>query len=100
MVHYWYKRLYFTLTELYEQFKKLVVWNYSSIWKVYKSKLIFFAGGGKDVWIGLNDMREENLFEWARGDRVKYTNWNLNQPRQPSNQEQDCVMINPQVSHT
>ncbi|KAK3100720.1 hypothetical protein FSP39_024244 [Pinctada imbricata] len=54
-------------------------------------------GGGRDVWIGLNDMREENLFEWARGNRVRYTNWNVNQPRQPSNIEQDCVMINPQT---
>ncbi|KAJ8297631.1 hypothetical protein KUTeg_024162 [Tegillarca granosa] len=59
------------------------------------SMLNFLTDGGKDVWIGLNDKVEENLFQWARGEPVMYTNWDIHQPEHPANQDEDCVMIAP-----
>lgn len=47
----------------------------------------------QDIWIGLTDSVEEALFEWSSGQPVKYTNWNLNQPRSPTDQDQDCVSM-------
>ncbi|XP_062577533.1 uncharacterized protein LOC134239370 [Saccostrea cucullata] len=55
---------------------------------------IISSNQGSDVWIGLNDHHESSLFEWVRGDRVRFTNWNINQPRQPGNTNQKCVMLN------
>jgi hypothetical protein len=36
--------------------------------------------GASDVWIGLNDNKEQNFFEWINGEVTKYANWNVNQP--------------------
>lgn len=38
------------------------------------------TGIGKDVWIGLNDLRTLNYFQWADETPVVYTNWYLNEP--------------------
>jgi hypothetical protein len=54
--------------------------------------------GASDVWIGLNDNKEQNFFEWINGEVTKYTNWNVNQPANTNSQNENCVMINKTVS--
>ena len=54
--------------------------------------------GASDVWIGLNDNKEQNFFEWINGEVTKYTNWNVNQPANTNSQNENCVMINRTVS--
>jgi hypothetical protein len=49
-------------------------------------------------WIGLNDKKEQNFFEWINGEVTKYTNWNVNQPANTNSQNENCVMINKTVS--
>ena len=46
-----------------------------------------------DAWIGFNDIQDESLFQWSRGQQVKYTNWNLNAPKQQANTDEDCVIM-------
>jgi hypothetical protein len=50
-----------------------------------------------DVWIGLNDIQDDNMFEWANRAEVLFTNWNANQPRHLPNTNEDCVMMKLQV---
>ncbi len=42
----------------------------------------FFSGPARErlFWIGLNDVREEGVFEWASGEPVEYTNWYPGEP--------------------
>ncbi|KAG0714775.1 C-type lectin [Chionoecetes opilio] len=34
----------------------------------------------ESVWIGLNDMKEENVFAWADGSESNFTSWAENEP--------------------
>jgi len=40
----------------------------------------FPAYGPHNMWIGLNDIVEEGVFEWVSGEPVTYTNWEPGQP--------------------
>lgn len=41
-----------------------------------------------DVWIGLNDLDTEGVFEWSNGKSVGYTNWNDDEPN--DSDDEDC----------
>ncbi|XP_052254421.1 macrophage mannose receptor 1-like [Dreissena polymorpha] len=43
------------------------------------------------LWIGLNDIAADNFFVWSDGQTVTYTNWNVNEPNDFSNRNEDCV---------
>ncbi|XP_059149107.1 macrophage mannose receptor 1-like [Physella acuta] len=48
-------------------------------------------GYNDGVWIGLNDQKRENSFEWTDNSLVTYTNWN---PGEPNNvNQEDCVTM-------
>ncbi|XP_077861958.1 mannose-binding protein-like [Saccoglossus kowalevskii] len=42
-------------------------------------------------WIGVNDMNDEDRFEYATGGRITYNNWDDGQPNNFLNQ--DCVVL-------
>ena len=50
------------------------------------------AGGDRyhHMWVGLNDMQTEGLYEWTDGKPVTFTSW---RPHQPDNYHhfEDCV---------
>ncbi|KAH3841524.1 hypothetical protein DPMN_114989 [Dreissena polymorpha] len=54
---------------------------------------------GEDAWIGFNDMLDESLFNWADGSQVEYTQWAVGQPNHILNDNQDCVLMQANVSH-
>ena len=39
-----------------------------------------FSGGERNLWIGLNDGDLNNVFAWADGSPVVYSNWDAGQP--------------------
>ncbi len=39
-----------------------------------------FSSGLEVVWIGLNDVQTEGVFEWSSGEPVSFTNWNAGEP--------------------
>lgn len=39
-----------------------------------------WAGQPRDLWIGLNDIASEGVYEWASGGGAPYTNWASGQP--------------------
>ena len=49
--------------------------------------------GWNDVWIGLNDLQFEMLFEWSNQNEVKFTNWDLHQPDTRTGTHQHCVFL-------
>ena len=61
---------------------------------------MFSISDGNDAWIGFNDIQDESLFQWSTGQQVKYTNWNLNAPRQAANTDEDCVVMTNNVTRT
>ncbi|XP_052806091.1 macrophage mannose receptor 1-like [Mya arenaria] len=42
-------------------------------------------------WIGLNDQQTDNRFLWTDGSTVTYTKWNINEPNNYMNRNEDCV---------
>jgi hypothetical protein len=50
-----------------------------------------FANVAGRVWLGLNDVASEGVFEWINGDAVGYTNW---EPGEPNNfNDEDYVAM-------
>lgn len=51
------------------------------------------------VWIGLNDRRLENTFEWVSGDVSAYRNWVTGNPKVPGSagEDEDCVALHDQM---
>ncbi|XP_075877945.1 macrophage mannose receptor 1-like [Nelusetta ayraudi] len=45
-----------------------------------------------ELWIGLNDIRTEGLFDWGDHSTVSYTSWTYGKPTVSINTE-DCVLI-------
>ncbi len=49
-----------------------------------------------DVWIGLNDIKKENVFQWTADksllDNTKYQIWSNGKPSE-NKENRDCVMI-------
>ncbi|XP_077347035.1 macrophage mannose receptor 1-like [Lithobates pipiens] len=59
----------------------------------------FVFEGGKNVWLGLNDLKTENLFEWSDGTPVTYTVWQRGEPSHMDNRKEDCVALNTTLGH-
>ncbi|TKS87642.1 Macrophage mannose receptor 1 [Collichthys lucidus] len=45
------------------------------------------------LWIGLNDQRNQMLFEWSDRSHVTYTQWQSGEPSHATNLQEDCVLI-------
>ncbi|XP_065117913.1 macrophage mannose receptor 1-like [Paramisgurnus dabryanus] len=46
-----------------------------------------------ELWIGLNDQRIQNLFEWSDRSHVTITKWFVGEPSHITNRMEDCVLI-------
>ncbi|XP_006822232.1 low affinity immunoglobulin epsilon Fc receptor-like [Saccoglossus kowalevskii] len=56
----------------------------------------FFGSEDTGVWIGLNDIDQENDFQWVDGSTCSYTNWGNGEPDNNNKQNpagQDCGQI-------
>lgn len=45
------------------------------------------------LWIGLNDRRNQMLFEWSDNSHVTFTQWDVDEPSHATNLQEDCVHI-------
>ncbi|KAM9712648.1 macrophage mannose receptor 1 isoform 1-T1 [Menidia menidia] len=45
------------------------------------------------LWIGLNDQRNQMLFEWSDHSRVTFAYWQSDEPSHTSSHQEDCVLI-------
>ncbi|XP_028283775.1 macrophage mannose receptor 1-like [Parambassis ranga] len=45
-----------------------------------------------ELWIGLNDMKTEGLFDWSDHSDVRFTSWEFGEPAITTDQE-DCVLV-------
>uniref|UniRef100_A0A671K2K7 C-type lectin domain-containing protein n=1 Tax=Sinocyclocheilus anshuiensis TaxID=1608454 RepID=A0A671K2K7_9TELE len=50
-----------------------------------------------ELWIGLNDQRIQNLFEWSDRTHVTFTKWLAGEPSHIINRMEDCVLIKGKV---
>ena len=46
-----------------------------------------FGGTGRRLWLGLDDIAVEGVFEWTNGEPVVYTNWNAGEPNNSNNED-------------
>ncbi|CAM4532936.1 unnamed protein product [Leuciscus chuanchicus] len=46
-----------------------------------------------ELWIGLNDQRVQNLFEWSDRTHVTFIKWIVGEPSHLINRMEDCVLI-------
>ncbi|XP_051524380.1 macrophage mannose receptor 1-like isoform X1 [Myxocyprinus asiaticus] len=46
-----------------------------------------------ELWIGLNDQKIQNLFEWTDRSHVTFTKWIVGEPSHATNRMEDCVLI-------
>ncbi|XP_029313971.1 macrophage mannose receptor 1 [Cottoperca gobio] len=46
-----------------------------------------------ELWIGLNDQRNQMLFEWSDHSHVTFTQWQTGEPSHATNLQEDCVLI-------
>lgn len=46
-----------------------------------------FQGTGRRLWLGLNDITVEGIFEWSNGEPVVYTDWNAGEPNNSGNED-------------
>lgn len=49
------------------------------------------------LWIGLNDHRNQMLFEWSDNSHVTFTQWHVDEPSHGINLQEDCVHIRGKV---
>uniref|UniRef100_A0A7N6A7T8 Macrophage mannose receptor 1 n=1 Tax=Anabas testudineus TaxID=64144 RepID=A0A7N6A7T8_ANATE len=45
------------------------------------------------LWIGLNDQRNQMLFEWSDHSHVTFTHWQTGEPSHTTSFQEDCVLI-------
>ncbi|XP_028288347.1 macrophage mannose receptor 1 [Parambassis ranga] len=45
------------------------------------------------LWIGLNDQRNQMLFEWSDHSSVTFTQWQSDEPSHAASFQEDCVII-------
>lgn len=50
------------------------------------------------LWIGLNDQRNQMLFEWSDRSPVSFTYWQSGEPSHANNLQEDCVLIRGKVT--
>ncbi|KAI4806365.1 hypothetical protein KUCAC02_017193 [Chaenocephalus aceratus] len=46
-----------------------------------------------ELWIGLNDQKNQLLFEWSDHSHVTFTQWQTGEPSHATNLQEDCVLI-------
>ncbi|XP_034003884.1 macrophage mannose receptor 1 [Trematomus bernacchii] len=46
-----------------------------------------------ELWIGLNDQKNQLLFEWSDHSHVTFTQWQPGEPSHATNLQEDCVLI-------
>ncbi|XP_067863183.1 macrophage mannose receptor 1 [Heptranchias perlo] len=46
-----------------------------------------------ELWIGMNDLKMQMLFEWTDGSPVTFTTWQYQEPSHFDNKEEDCVVM-------
>jgi subtilisin-like proprotein convertase family protein len=49
--------------------------------------LSVFEGTSRRLWLGLNDITVEGVFEWSNGEPVVYTDWNAGEPNNAGNED-------------
>ena len=49
--------------------------------------LSVFEGTSRRLWLGLNDIAVEGVFEWSNGEPVVYTDWNAGEPNNAGNED-------------
>ena len=49
-----------------------------------------------ELWIGLNDRKQEGLFDWIDHSTVLFTSWEKGSPKS-SGANEDCVLIKGEV---
>lgn len=54
------------------------------------------AASTDELWIGLNDIKMEGLFDWSDHTTVTFTSWGYGKPAVSTNEE-DCVLITGEV---
>lgn len=52
------------------------------------------------LWIGLNDQKNQMLFEWSDRSHVTFTQWQTGEPSHVTNLQEDCVLIRGKVTPT
>ena len=57
------------------------------------------AASTDKLWIGLNDIKTEKLFDWSDHSTVSFTSWAFGRPSVSSDTE-DCVLITGEVRNT
>ncbi len=57
-----------------------------------KDELNNVGGLANPVLLGLNDLAQENTFEWQNGKNITYTNWNSGEPNNSGGNEDYVVM--------
>ncbi|XP_034428557.1 macrophage mannose receptor 1 isoform X2 [Hippoglossus hippoglossus] len=45
------------------------------------------------LWIGLNDQKNQMLFEWSDHSHVTFAQWQTGEPSHATNLQEDCVLI-------
>lgn len=55
-----------------------------------------FAASTYEIWIGINDIQREGLFDWSDHTTVSFTSWEFGRPSVATDQE-DCVLIRGEV---
>ncbi|XP_062849166.1 macrophage mannose receptor 1 [Trichomycterus rosablanca] len=46
-----------------------------------------------ELWIGLNDQKTQNLFEWSDRTHVTFAKWLVGEPSHTTNHREDCVLM-------
>ncbi|XP_027025200.1 macrophage mannose receptor 1 isoform X1 [Tachysurus fulvidraco] len=46
-----------------------------------------------EIWIGLNDQKTQNLFEWTDRSHVTFTKWLVGEPSHTDFLKEDCVLM-------
>uniref|UniRef100_A0AAR2LBX1 Macrophage mannose receptor 1 n=1 Tax=Pygocentrus nattereri TaxID=42514 RepID=A0AAR2LBX1_PYGNA len=46
-----------------------------------------------ELWIGLNDQKTQNLFEWSDRTHVTFAKWLVGEPSHTTNFNEDCVLM-------
>ncbi|VGO20763.1 lectin-like protein [Pontiella sulfatireligans] len=54
-----------------------------------------YGGTNRYLWIGLNDITSEGVFEWTSGETVAYTNWDSGEPNNVNGIEDAVYIFSP-----
>ncbi|XP_041040880.1 macrophage mannose receptor 1 [Carcharodon carcharias] len=52
-----------------------------------------------ELWLGMNDLKMQMLFEWTDGSPVSFTAWLHNEPSHFDNKREDCVMMRTKIGY-